>query len=181
MDKTPIEIVGYDPEWSNCFQSERDRIAPLIGDYTTRVDHIGSTSVPELAAKPIVGCMAVVTDSAGLLGNVDHLSTWFNYELSHVPGDWLLLQREDDNGQAYNLHLIPESREEWRRNLLFREYLRTYPEAREKYESVKREAAAAHTENLEGYNDAKSDCLQSILADARADESITVPETNETT
>lgn len=175
MDETPIEIVDYDPEWSNRFQSERDRIAPIIGDYTTRIDHIGSTSVPELAAKPIVDCMAVVTDSTGLLGNIDHLSTWYNYELSHVPGDWLLLQREDDDGQAYNLHLIPESCKEWQRNLLFREYLRTDPEARDEYESVKREAAAAHPEDIDSYNRAKSDCLQSILKDARADDSITVP------
>lgn len=180
MDETPIELVEYDPEWRNCFRAERDRIVPVIEDYTTRIDHIGSTSVPELAAKPIIDCMAVVSDSEGLLGSIDHLSTWFDYELSHIPGDWLLLQREDDD-QAYNLHLIPESCEEWKRNLLFREYLRTYPEARNEYESVKREAAAAHTENLRGYNDAKADCLQSILTDARADESITVPKTDEDT
>ncbi|WP_436907673.1 GrpB family protein [Halosimplex marinum] len=178
MDETPIEIVDHDPAWSDRFRAERDRIGPLVEEYATRIDHIGSTSVPGLAAKPIVDCMAVVGDSDGLVGNVDRLSTWFGYEISHVPGDWLLLQREDDDGQAYNLHLIPESREEWQRNLRFREYLRRYPEARAEYESVKREAAAAHPENIDGYNDAKSDCVQSILEDARADESVTVPEAN---
>lgn len=181
MDETPIEIVDHDPEWSNRFRAERDRIAPIIEEYTTRIDHIGSTAVPGLAAKPIVDCLAVVEDSRGLFGNVDHLSTWFDYEISHVPGDWLLLQREDDDGQAYNLHLIPDSCDEWRRDLRFREYLRTYPDARDRYESVKREAAAAHTENLHGYNDAKSDCVQSILEKARIDESVTVPETGENT
>jgi GrpB-like predicted nucleotidyltransferase (UPF0157 family) len=179
MDETPIEIVDHRSEWRDRFQAERDRIAPLIEEFAIRIDHVGSTAVPGLAAKPIVDCMAVVGDSEGLLGNVDHLSTWFGYEISHVPGDWLLLQREDDDGQAYNLHLIPESCSAWRRNLRFRDYLRTHPEARGEYESVKREAAAAHPENIDGYNEAKSECVQSILEDARADDSITVPAATE--
>lgn len=179
MDETPIEIVDHDSEWRDRFQTERNRITPILEDCTTRIDHIGSTSVPELAAKPIIDCMAVVSDAEGMLGNVDHLSTWFGYEISHVPGDWLLLQREDEDAQAFNLHLIPESCEEWRRNLRFREYLRDTPEARERYESVKREAAAAHPEDIDSYNSAKSDCLQSILEDARADDSVTVPKNGE--
>lgn len=77
---------------------------------------------------------------------------------------------------SVQLASAPYSCDEWRRDLRFRECLRTYPEARNRYESVKREAAAAHTENLHGYNDGKSDCVQSILEKARIDESVTVLE-----
>jgi len=102
MDETPIEIVEYDPEWPERFDAERDRLAPWIGEYTARIEHVGRPSVPGLTAKPIVDVTAVVSDLPGLWGTLDKLTAGFGYDVSHVPGDWLLLQRVDGDGQAYN-------------------------------------------------------------------------------
>ncbi|WP_432419305.1 GrpB family protein [Halobacterium wangiae] len=95
MDETPIEVVSYDPEWRDRFDAERDRLRPWLDDFTTRIEHVGSTSVPGLAAKPVVDALAVVDDLPGLWGDVDKLHAALGYELSHLPRDWLFLQRAD--------------------------------------------------------------------------------------
>lgn len=176
MDETPIEIVEYDPEWAAAFDAERDRLTGLIGEYTSRIEHVGSTSVRGLGAKPIVDVTAVVTDPGGLLGDLDALNAALGYELSHIPSDWLMLQRADDADQLYNLHLVEETNGAWRDDLLFREYLRSNPDERDEYEARKREAAAANRHDINGYNAAKADICRSILERARADDSTTVPD-----
>lgn len=134
MDETPITIHDYDPAWRESFEEERERIDPVVGAHATRIEHVGSTSVRGLGAKPIVDLTAVIDDLAGLWGGLDQLKVWYGYHVSSVPGDWLMLQRTDEDGQAYNLHLIPEDSDRWRDDLLFRELLRSDPETREKYE-----------------------------------------------
>lgn len=176
MDETPIEIADYDPEWPDRFEHERDRLEAVVDDYAARIEHVGSTSVPGLAAKPIIDVTAVVSDLRGLYGDLDRLAAGFGYELSHVPGDWLFLQRRDDDGQAYNLHLIPESDDQWKDDLRFREYLRANPDVREEYAAVKRSAAAEHPDDIDAYNAAKADCCASILERAREYDSIPTPE-----
>lgn len=179
MDETPIEIVEYDPAWPVRFDAERERLELVLEPYTARMEHVGSTAVPGLGAKPIVDVTAVVTDVAGLYGDLDKLAAGFGYELSHVPGDWLLLQREADDGQAYNLHLIRASSDQWTDDLRFREYLRANPDVRDEYEAVKREAAAAHSNDIDAYNEAKGEFCATILERARADESVTVTPADE--
>lgn len=176
MDETPIEIVEYDPDWPERFEAERERLALVLDEYTARIEHVGSTSVPGLGAKPIVDVTAVVTDVDGLWGDLDKLGAGLGYRISHVPGDWLLLQRTDDAGNAYNLHLIREGDEQWRHDLLFREFLRSNPDVRDEYEAVKREAARAHRDDIDGYNEAKGAFCASVLRRAIDDESVTIPD-----
>lgn len=174
MDETPIRIVEHDPEWAARFEEERKRLGPWIGEYTDRIEHVGSTAVPGLAAKPIIDVTAVVTDVESLWGDLDKLKAVLGYELSHVPADWLFLQRIDDASQGYNLHLIERSSEHWKHDLLFREYLRANPAVSDEYEAVKREAAAANRNDIDGYNAAKGEFCDSVLERALADDSIDV-------
>ena len=176
MDETPIRIHDYDPEWAEQFEAERRRIGTWLDEYTTRIEHIGSTSVRGLGAKPVIDALAVVADLPGVWGDLDNLSTFYGYELSHVPGDWLFLQRTDDSEQLYNLHLIPEADDQWREDLLFREYLRANPDVRDEYETVKREAAQAHPDDIDAYNAAKAEFCRSIVSRAKSDDSVTVPD-----
>jgi GrpB-like predicted nucleotidyltransferase (UPF0157 family) len=175
MDEEPITIVEYDPAWPAQFEEERERIGQVLSDYTSRIEHIGSTSVRGLGAKPIIDITAVVTDLDGLWGNVDKLAAGLGYSVSHVPGDWLLLQRADETEQLYNLHLIGEANDQWRTDLLFREYLRANPDVRDEYETVKRDAAKAHPNDIDAYNREKADFCGSVLSRAKNDDSIQVP------
>ncbi|UPW01779.1 GrpB family protein [Halorussus gelatinilyticus] len=176
MDETPITIRDYDPTWPETFEAEQDRLETFLDAYTSRIEHIGSTAVEGLGAKPVIDVLAVVTGLPGVWGDLDNLATFYGYELSHVPMDWLFVQRTDDSGQLYNLHLIPESDDQWRDDLLFREYLRANPDARDEYEAVKRDAAESHPDDISAYNAAKADFCRSVLSRAEADESVTVPD-----
>lgn len=174
MPETPIEIVNYDPEWVDQFNEEQQRLGVWISEYTSRIEHIGSTSVPGLGAKPIIDITAVVTDIDGLWGNLDKLSAAFGYKLSHIPDQHLFLQRTDTTGQMYNLHLIRESNNLWKTDLLFREYLRDNTDVRDEYEAVKRKAAESHPNDIDAYNEVKRDFAGSILERAKADNTIEI-------
>lgn len=170
----PIKVVEYNPNWPNQFKSERQRLTTVLNEYTARIEHIGSTAVEGLRAKPIIDITAVVTDLNGLWGDIDKLSAGFGYELSHIPSNWLFLQRTEDSGQSYNLHLIKESSNQWKDDLLFREYLRSYPDVRNEYATVKQEAAESHPNNITEYNAAKNDFCASVLERAKDDDSIQI-------
>ena len=184
MDETPISVVEYDPNWAKQFESERQRLDKVLDEYTTRIEHIGSTSVEGLSAKPIIDITAVVTDVKGLWGDLDKLSAGFGYRLSHIPTDWLFLQctgdtgqfRTGDSGRSCNLHLIPESNDQWKNDLLFREYLRANPDVRDEYATVKQKAAESHPNDIDEYNAAKNDFCASVLERAKADDSIEIPD-----
>ncbi|UPV75707.1 GrpB family protein [Halorussus limi] len=176
MDETPITIREYDPTWAETFEAERERLETFLESRTSRIEHVGSTAVEGLGAKPVIDVLAVVTDLPGAWGDLDNLATFYGYELSHIPGDWLFLQRTDDSGQLYNLHLIQESDDQWRDDLLFREYLRANPDVRDEYEAVKREAAESHPSDITAYNAAKDEFCRSVLSRAKSDESVTVPD-----
>ncbi|ELZ89482.1 hypothetical protein C453_00360 [Haloferax elongans ATCC BAA-1513] len=184
MDETPIRIVEYNPNWANQFEPERQRLNKVLDEYTSRIEHIGSTSVEGLSAKPIIDITAVVTDVEGLWGDLDKLSAGLGYQLSHIPTDWLFLQctgdtgqfRTDDFSQSYNLHLIRESNEQWKNDLRFREYLRANPDVRDQYGTIKQKAAESHPNNLNEYNAAKNDFCASVLAQAKTDDSIEIPD-----
>jgi GrpB-like predicted nucleotidyltransferase (UPF0157 family) len=176
MAEIPIEIVDYDPSWATQFEAERERLAHVLSEYTTRIEHIGSTAVEGLCAKPIVDITAVVTDVDGLWGDLDKLGVGFGYRLSHIPTDWLFLQRTNDSDDSFNLHLIQEANDQWKNDLLFREYLRANPDVRDEYAAVKRKAAESHPDNIDEYNAAKGDFCVSVLRRAKADDSIDVPD-----
>ncbi|WP_128476957.1 GrpB family protein [Halorussus pelagicus] len=176
MDETPITICDYDPTWAETFKTERGRLETFLDAHTSRIEHIGSTAVEGLGAKPVIDTVAVVTDLPGIWGDLDKLATFYGYELSHIPTDWLFLQRTDDSGQLYNLHLIRESDDQWKDDLLFREYLRANPDVCDEYEAVKREAAESHSDDIDAYNAAKDEFCRSVLSRAKSDDSVTVPD-----
>lgn len=177
MDETPIRIAEYTSEWADQFVAERQRLEMVLDAYTSRIEHIGSTAVPGLGAKPVIDIVAVVTDVTGVWGDLDKLSAGFGYRLSHIPTEWLFLQRTSDAGQAYNLHLVRESNEQWKDDLLFRDFLRANPDVRNEYETVKREAAETHPNDIDAYNETKSDFCASILERAKADDSVEISDT----
>jgi GrpB-like predicted nucleotidyltransferase (UPF0157 family) len=184
MDETPIRVVEYNPDWPDQFASEWQRLNKILNEYTTRIEHIGSTSVEGLSAKPIIDITAVVTDVKGLWGDLDKLSAGFGYQLSHIPTDWAFLQCTGDTGQyrtgdfnqSYNLHLILESNDQWKNDILFREYLRANPDVRDEYATVKQEAAESHPNSIDEYNATKNDFCASVLERAKADNSVKVPD-----
>ena len=163
----PVLIVDYDDDWPRLFRREADRIAALLGDRALRIEHVGSTAVPGLPAKPIIDIDLVVTDSADERAYLPALEA-AGYRLVIREPDWYehrCLKGPDTN---INLHVFSVGCPEVERMLTFRDWLRTHDADRDLYARTKHELAARPWTFIQNYADAKTDIVTDILRRARA-------------
>lgn len=148
MRLDPIVIVAYDPSWPEQFDRQRHRITPLLAGWITRdVEHMGSTAVPGLAAKPIIDMLAVVDDIHGQPRATDLLDPvgWV-----HAPEPFDETDRKlsfcfpDEARRTHHLHVVEETSGSWRGWLAFRSYLRSHADARNEYAALKSRLAGSH-------------------------------------
>ena len=161
----PITLCEYDPNWPELFSREERRIRKALGHRAIRLEHVGSTSVPDLAAKPIVDILLVVADSADESSYVPALEAE-GYVLRIREPDWhqhRLFKGPDTN---INLHVFSTGATEIDRMLTFRDLLRTNPETRKLYATTKRELARRTWKYVQNYADAKSEVVEGILTSA---------------
>jgi GrpB-like predicted nucleotidyltransferase (UPF0157 family) len=159
-----ILLVDYDPAWPALFEREADRIRRILGSRVLRLEHVGSTSVPGLSAKPIIDMLLVVPDSTNepaYASDLEHEG----YVLSIREPDWYehrLFKGPDTN---INLHVFsPDAAPEIERMIRFRDLLRSNAAERERYEERKRALAGRTWRYVQHYADAKSGVIESILA-----------------
>src|SRR5262245_44611435 len=161
----PIVLADYDDAWPVRFEREARRIRTALGMRALLVEHAGSTSVPRLAAKPIIDIVLAVPDSSNEDEYVSALEAE-GYVLRIREPDWYehrMLRKADPNVQV---HVFSEGCEEIDRMLVFRDHLREDTSDRGLYERTKRELAAQHWEYVQDYADAKSDVVEEIIARA---------------
>lgn len=161
----PIALSEYDPEWPRLFEREADRIPALLGGTALRIEHVGSTSVPGLAAKPIIDMLLVVPDSADEDSYLPAL-TAAGYVLRVREPDWFEHRVLKGPDADINLHVFGAGAAEVDRMLRFRDRLRADEADRVRYESVKRELARRTWRHVQHYADAKSDVVRDIIARA---------------
>jgi GrpB-like predicted nucleotidyltransferase (UPF0157 family) len=162
----PVVIVDYDPRWAEIFAEEKMRILEALDDPDVAVEHVGSTSVPGLAAKPIIDIMVVVPDPAAGETAIAPL-TVLGYDYRGELGISGRFYFAKGRPHRYHLHMYPRGHPETARHLIFRDYLRANPEAADVYAKLKRELAEKFHEDREAYTAAKSDFIKSIEARAR--------------
>jgi len=158
----PITLVEYDPAWPALYEREAERIRGALGDRARLLEHAGSTSVPGLAAKPIIDIVLAVPDSSDEGAYVEALED-AGYVLRIREPDWYehrLFRGTDTN---LNLHVFSEGCEEIDRMLAFRDRLRANERDRDLYERTKRELAARKWEFGQDYADAKTEVVKEIL------------------
>ena len=161
----PITLVEYDPEWPALFAREEARIRGILGDRVLLLEHVGSTSVPGLAAKPIIDMILIVPDSSDEPAYVPDLEA-AGYRLSIREPNWFehrVFKGPDTN---VNLHTFSPGCQEIERMIGFREWLRTHDDDRELYERKKRELATQTWAYVQNYADAKTDVVEEIVARA---------------
>src|SRR6266699_58241 len=161
----PITLVEYDPAWPKLFVREATRIKAALAERAIVVEHVGSTSVPGLIAKPIIDILLVVADSADEPSYVPALEA-AGYVLRIREPDWhqhRLFKGLDTN---INLHVFTQGSEEIQRTLLLRDWLRTNEADRELYARTKRSLARRKWKYVQNYADAKSEVVKAILESA---------------
>jgi GrpB-like predicted nucleotidyltransferase (UPF0157 family) len=165
VEQRPIVIADYDPTWPRRFHLEEAKIYAALGAAALSVEHVGSTSVPGLAAKPIVDILLVVEDS----GNED------SYLPALEEAGYVLHVREPkfDEHRMFrtpekdvHVHVFSPGSREVERLLLLRDHLRHKEEDRELYAGTKRELASRNWPSMQHYADAKTRIVEDILARA---------------
>jgi GrpB-like predicted nucleotidyltransferase (UPF0157 family) len=162
----PISLVpSRCEEWRTAFERERDRVMDVLeragfADHVRRIEHVGSTAVPELAAKDIVDLDIVVEDGA-----VAEVADTLEADLGgtryeNTPG-WNPVFREE-NGQRFNDHVFGVSDDGWKVSVATVAILRERPDLREEYEQLKREQTA-ETDEMETYSRGKTDFIETLL------------------
>ncbi len=163
----PITLAEYDPAWPALFAREARRITTALGPRALMLEHIGSTSVPGLVAKPIIDILLVVADSSNEPDFVPALEG-AGYVLRIREPDWhqhRLFKGPDTN---INLHVFTKGSEEIERVLLLRDWLRKNQADRELYAETKRALAGHKWKYVQNYADAKSKVVETIILHARA-------------
>jgi GrpB-like predicted nucleotidyltransferase (UPF0157 family) len=165
----PVEIHDYDPGWPRLYEREEERIRAVLGDRVFRIEHVGSTSVPGLPAKPLIDVALEVPDSADETAYVPALEA-SGYSLRIREPDWFehrLLKGPDTD---VNVHVFGAGCEEVDRMLLFRDWLRGNAADRELYAVKKRELAGREWKYMQQYADAKTSVVDQIMARATGEE-----------
>ena len=169
---TPRAIVihHYDPVWPELFERERPRVAPLLGAASVAIEHVGSTAVPGLAARPCVDMVAGLDDVraagpaaiAALVG-----AGWLDLAATGPPSPGgRALMRPGPQGDAFHLQLVEYGGTDWVDALLFRDYLRRHPRAALAYQQLKH-VLADRSADRATYGEGKSGFFTSIMELAR--------------
>jgi GrpB-like predicted nucleotidyltransferase (UPF0157 family) len=162
----PVLLADYDPAWPGLYQREAARIRSMLGDRVLLLEHVGSTAVPGLAAKPIIDILLVVADTADEDAYVPDLER-AGYRLWIREPNWHQHRLFKGPDTDINLHVHPPDSPEIDRHLRFRDHLRSDGADRELYEATKRELAARRWTYVQQYADAKTQVVEAILERSR--------------
>jgi GrpB-like predicted nucleotidyltransferase (UPF0157 family) len=162
-----ILVVDYDPEWPGRFRRDAGRVRAVLGDRVLLLEHVGSTSVPGLAAKPIIDIMLVVPDSGDEPAYAADLEA-AGYVLRIREPDWYQHRVFKGPDTNINLHVYSPGCPEIERMLRFRDRLRSDRSDREHYQRAKRELAERDWTYVQQYADAKTTVIEAIIARAVA-------------
>jgi GrpB-like predicted nucleotidyltransferase (UPF0157 family) len=167
IEKREIKIFDCDPDWPTKFAKHAKIITEAIGSFLLRIEHIGSTSVPGLAAKPVIDILVVVPDSANESAYLPRLQA-AGYVLRVREPYWNEHRMFRTPEKDAHIHVYSAACPEIQRNLIFRNRLRKNVEDRRRYEQIKRELAAQDWPDMNAYALAKTEVIEIIIAAAQA-------------
>ena len=161
----PIRLEEYNPCWPAHFEEERQLLLGTLGSKVVAIEHFGSTSVPGLAAKPILDILAGVSDLEAVSECEEALQAIGYTDVRiQVPGRRLFCRGPYNEG-THHLHFVEHGSEAWEQPLRFRDALRADTSKVQEYKLLKRQLAALHGTDLDGYSDGKGLFVQSVLSE----------------
>lgn len=164
MKTKHVVVLPYDEAWADRFAEIKTEIEAALGELAFRIEHVGSTAVPGLSAKPIIDLDVVIRDSSAFHAAAAALEAIaYQHE-----GDLGIAGREafrydgKDHLQKHHLYVCAQNSAELKRHLAFRDYLRTHPEAVCEYSRIKEEGAALYPYDIDGYIEHKTPFIRRI-------------------
>ena len=164
MRTRKVSVLPYDASWPAAFEKIKLEVEAAVGGLIMGIEHVGSTAVEGMSAKPCVDMDVIVKDRSALAAVIDGLAS-IGY---HHEGDLGIKDREafrysgKDHLPAHHLYVCPQNSEELRRHIAFRDFLRSHPDAVKKYSAVKEKAAEMFPDDIDGYIRYKSPCIEEL-------------------
>jgi len=160
----PVVIVDYDPDWPILYEKEKQQILGAIREGILGIEHIGSTAVPGLGAKPIIDIMAGVRDKANADECLLPLQRIGYTDVTPEPEnpEWFYCLGKASHSTGFHLHLMKYQSSTWNRHLVFRDYLRSHPDVAEKYFRLKKGLSKKYGTDRVGYTNAKTAFIKNI-------------------
>lgn len=188
-----VKLVKYDPEWKSLFEIEKKKLSNVVDSKGIKIEHIGSTSIPDICSKPVIDIMIGVEEKEQLDSNINNIiSIGYAYVQKYevympfrryffklknpdiqLPGIISFNDPDIDNGNhedSFHIHMVKINSNFWMNQLLFRNYLINNYKARKEYENVKKTLAKMEWNSINDYAEAKSSCIAKILEDAKNNE-----------
>ena len=164
MQTKRVVVVPYDEKWESAFSEIKNEIEAVIGDMILGIEHVGSTSVEGLSAKPCIDIDVIIKDYSVFTAVVEALKG-----IGYIhEGDLGIKDREafkytdKPHLMMHHLYVCPQYSEELNRHITFRDFLRINPEAVKKYSSIKEKAAELFPNDIDGYIEYKSSCIEEL-------------------
>jgi GrpB-like predicted nucleotidyltransferase (UPF0157 family) len=166
-----IKIVHYDPSWPIMYEEIKKLFYSSFGEKIAKIEHIGSTSVPGLGAKPIIDVLLGVnklSDAEDIIPNMEHLGYEYVFKYEDIMPERRYFVKSQNEISIEHIHTVEITSEFWKRHLLFRDFLRLHDNVRDKYYRLKKKLANIDWEDPMGYTDAKTDFIRKIEKEAEA-------------
>ncbi len=165
--------MDHDPRWPAIYAREKDRILKVIADKIVAIEHVGSTAVPGLGAKPIIDILVGVTrlsDAKKCIAPLKSIGYEYvpEYEKEIPERRYFRKGPEGVPNRHFHLHMVEQNGSFWRRHLLFRDYLRSHQDVAQQYCKSKRELSKRYASDREAYTEAKTSFIESVIAQAEA-------------
>jgi len=160
----PVILVDYDPAWPSLYEAERRRILDAVGGKILSIEHVGSTSVPGLGAKPIIDIVAGVDSKFAADECVELLKPVGYTDVTPEDSpEWFYCLGRGPHSVGYHLHLVLEGSPFHLKHIVFRDYLRSHPEAAAEYYALKKRLSARYRENRVAYTESKTGFIDAVV------------------
>lgn len=158
-----VKVHPYDPEWALLYAQEAQRLQTALGDSALDIQHIGSTAIPGMSAKPIIDIAVAVQDFDQAFDTVplmNELGYNFRGEVGVKRRHFFMLGRP----RTHHIHMLEHSSQAWKHRIGFRDFLIAHPKSAKEYEELKKRLAAEFPRDIASYSDGKEAFIDSVLA-----------------
>ena len=164
-----VRLVPYQPAWAELFREEEARLRAALGERVAQIEHVGSTAIPGVDAKPILDIVVAVRDVTEAAPFEQALAPigYVHKRENDRPGRLYFVKRTPDDRSTHHLNITEPGTECWFTHVAFRDHLRSHREVADEYRRLKRELARRHTHDRAAYQEGKAAFIERVLAIAR--------------
>ncbi len=160
----PIEVVDYDPVWPEVYARLREQVWEAVRDFALAIEHVGSTAVPGLAAKPIIDMDVVVATEADVALAIERLAVLGYVHRGNLGIEGREAFQQPAHLPTHHLYVCLQDSVSLRNHLALRDYLRAHPEAIRAYGELKKNLASQYAHDIDAYIEGKSELILAMLA-----------------